>query len=588
MERTAIFHRPIDQFAYLINSDTLHIRLQTKKNDVSSVQLIFGDPYINVDGKWQYQTLHMSLAGNDQLFDYWHVYVKPPHKRIRYGFHLKSEQEEITYTEKGFFESVPLDCSYYFSFPYLHENGLFNPPAWVKQTIWYQIFPERFANGNPENDPNLALAWGSEEPKVDNFFGGDLEGVLEHLDYLEDLGITGIYFTPVFKAPSNHKYDTIDYFEIDPHFGTKDTLKQLIHACHKRNIRVMLDAVFNHSGYYFPPFQDVLMHGEHSRYKDWFHSNSFPLQGGERPNYETFGFVESMPKLNTTNPEVKQYLLDVATYWIKEFNIDGWRLDVANEVDHPFWREFRQTVKQIKPDLYILGEIWHDSISWLRGDQFDAVMNYPFTINALKLLASETMNAQQFVEEMTSVYHNYPTLVFQSTFNLIGSHDIPRVLTECRDDIAKSKLLHAILLTFPGSPCIYYGDEIGLTGGMDPGCRKCMIWEESEQNLNLRSEIKQLISLRKQEPLLANDGQFEFIQSLDNKALVAYRIFNEQQAIYIFINPTNQEQTFTLPCENERVIITNLLSDKKNHSDEYDTFRIAPYDYQIVKVEKLY
>lgn len=584
MERTAIFHRPIDQFAYLINSDTLHIRLQTKKNDVSSVQLIYGDPYINNNGEWQYHTSNMSLSGKDQLFDYWHVYVKPPHKRVRYGFKLNSEHEEIIYTEKGFFDWTPLDCSYYFSFPYLHENGLFRSPEWVKRTIWYQIFPERFANGNPKNDPELALPWGSEEPKVGNFFGGDFEGVLEHLDYLEDLGITGIYFTPVFKAYSNHKYDTIDYFDIDPHFGTKDTLKQLVNACHDRNIRVMLDAVFNHSGYYFPPFQDVLTHGEHSRYKDWFHPSSFPLQGGVRPNYETFGFVESMPKLNTANPEVKQYLLDVATYWIKEFDIDGWRLDVANEVDHPFWREFRQTVKKIKPDLYILGEIWHDSISWLRGDQFDAVMNYPFTINALKLLASQTTSAQQFMEEMTYVYHNYSTLVFQSTFNLIGSHDTPRVLTECRDNVAKARLLHAILLTFPGSPCIYYGDEIGLTGGMDPGCRKCMVWEESKQNLELRGEIQQLISLRKREPLLSNDGHFEFIQSLNNEYLVAYRLFNEQQSVYVFINPTDQEQTFTLPFESSNLIITNLLTNNIELSDNHVTYRISPYHYLIIKV----
>ena len=585
MEHAALFHRPIDQFAYLINSDTLHIRLQTKRDDVSSAQLIYGDPYINENGKWVYHTLDMTSAGKDGLFEYWHAYVKPPHKRIRYGFHLTSQHETTTYTEKGFFDSPPLDCSYYFSIPYLHENLLFRPPEWVKQTIWYQIFPERFANGNPENDPEHAVPWGSEEPKIDNFFGGDFEGVLKHLDYLEDLGITGIYFTPVFKAPSNHKYDTIDYFEIDPHFGTKDTLKQLIQACHERNIRVMLDAVFNHSGYYFRPFQDVLAHGEHSRYKDWFHPNSFPLQGGPRPNYETFGFVESMPKLNTKNPEVKQYLLDVATYWIKEFDIDGWRLDVANEVDHPFWREFRQTVKQMKPDVYILGEIWHDSISWLRGDQFDAVMNYPFTVNALKLVASQTINAKQFMEAITSVYHSYPTKVFQTTFNLLGSHDTPRVLTECNNHVAKSRLLHAILLTFPGSPCIYYGDEIGLTGGIDPGCRKCMVWDESQQNLELRNEIKQLISLRKQEPLLTNSGQFEFIQSLNNEQLVAYRICNEQQAIYVFINPTHQEQTFAPPYEHHNLKVTNVITDQEHAINDNKTYTIAPYDYQIIKIE---
>lgn len=581
MERSAIFHRPIDQFAYLVQSDTLHIRLQTKKQDVSFAQLIYGDPYMSENGSWLYQTLSMTKSGSDQLFDYWHVYVQPPHKRIRYGFQLNSENEQIIYTEKGIFDSIPLDCSYYFCFPYLHENGLFRPPEWVKRTIWYQIFPERFANGNLENDPKSTLSWGSAEPTTDNFFGGDFEGVLNHLDYLEDLGITGIYFTPVFKAHSNHKYDTIDYFEIDPHFGTKDTLKQLISACHERNIRVMLDAVFNHSGYYFPPFQDVLTHGEHSRYKDWFHPNSFPLQGGERPNYATFGFVETMPKLNTANPEVKRYLLDVATYWVKEFDIDGWRLDVANEVDHPFWRAFHHTVKQLKPDLYILGEIWHDSINWLRGDQFDAVMNYPFATNALKLVASQSMTAQQFIEEMTTIYHNYPTVVFQSIFNLIGSHDTPRVLTECGNNEAKSRLLHALLLTFPGSPCIYYGDEIGLTGGMDPDCRKCMVWKESEQNSELLHAIKTLILLRKQEPLLANDGQFEFIQTLNNEQLISYQMFNEKQSIYVIINPTDQNQTFTLP--NENVTITNLITNQVYDPDDNATYTIEPYDYLILR-----
>ncbi len=377
MEYSSIHHRPNDNYSYPINTETLHIRLRTKKQDISSVGLIFGDPYISDNGQWQYEELPMSLSGSDNRYDYWHIYVKPPYRRIRYGFKVTSEGESAFYTEKGFFKEAPRDPGCYFAIPYLHQNEVFKAPEWVKDTIWYQIFPERFANGNPDNDPEGVKPWGSEDPAVDNFFGGDFEGIIEHLDYLENLGINGIYFTPIFHAHSNHKYDTIDYRSIDPQFGTKETLKTLITECHKRNIRVMLDAVFNHSGYYFPPFQDLLEKGEKSKYKDWFHPHSFPLKGGERPNYETFGFFESMPKLNTKNPEVKEYLLEVSAYWIKEFDIDAWRLDVANEVDQPFWREFRTTVKKIKPDLYILGEIWHDSMPWLRGDQFDAVMNYP-------------------------------------------------------------------------------------------------------------------------------------------------------------------------------------------------------------------
>ncbi|MBT2645801.1 alpha-glycosidase [Bacillus sp. ISL-34] len=581
MEFSSIHHRPNDNYGYPINTETLHIRLRTKKQDISSVGLIFGDPYISDNGKWQYEELPMSLSGSDNRYDYWNIYVKPPYRRIRYGFKVSSEAESAFYTEKGFFKEPPRDPGCFFAIPYLHQNEVFGAPEWVKDTIWYQIFPERFANGNPDNDPEGVKPWGSEDPAVDNFFGGDFEGIIEHLDYLENLGINGIYFTPIFHAHSNHKYDTIDYRSIDPQFGTRETLKTLITECHKRNIRVMLDAVFNHSGYYFPPFQDLLEKGEKSKYKDWFHPHSFPLKGGERPNYETFGFFESMPKLNTANPEVKEYLLEVSAYWIKEFDIDAWRLDVANEVDQPFWREFRTTVKNIKPDLYILGEIWHDSMPWLRGDQFDAVMNYPFTNQVFRLVASQTINAREFTEEMTAIYHSYPTNVFDVTFNLLGSHDTPRIFTDCGEDLARAKLIHAILLTFNGSPCIYYGDEIGLTGGMDPGCRKCMVWEEEKQNTELLNEIKALIHLRKEERLLANDGKFKFLDTAGNENIVAYQKYNEKRSVVILINPTDIQQSFTLPFDLKGRTLTDL---RTKETTQVGKFELGGYQYKILSI----
>ncbi|WP_375088210.1 glycoside hydrolase family 13 protein [Peribacillus sp. RS7] len=579
MEFSSIHHRPNDNYGYPINTETLHIRLRTKKHDISSAGLIFGDPYISDNGQWQYEELPMSLSGSDNRYDYWHIYVKPTYRRIRYGFKVLSEDESAIYTEKGFFKEPPRDPGCYFAIPYLHQNEVFGAPEWVKDTIWYQIFPERFANGNPDNDPEGVKPWGSEDPAVDNFFGGDFEGIIEHLDYLEKLGINGIYFTPIFHAHSNHKYDTIDYRKIDPQFGTKETLKTLINECHKRNIRVMLDAVFNHSGYYFPPFQDLLEKGEDSKYKDWFHPHSFPLKGGERPNYETFGFFESMPKLNTANPEVKEYLLEVSAYWIKEFDIDAWRLDVANEVDQPFWREFRTTVKSIKPDLYILGEIWHDSMPWLRGDQFDAVMNYPFTNQVFRLVASQTINAREFTEEMTAIYHSYPTNVFDVTFNLLGSHDTPRIFTDCGEDLDRAKLIHAILLTFNGSPCIYYGDEIGLTGGMDPGCRKCMVWEEEKQNTELFNEIKALIHLRKEERLLANDGEFKFLNTNGNENIVAYQKYNGERSVVILINPTDVQQSFTLPIDLKGRTLTDLRTKETTQECQ---FELGGYQYKIL------
>ncbi|WP_340373040.1 glycoside hydrolase family 13 protein [Peribacillus sp. FSL E2-0218] len=579
MEFSSIHHRPTDNFAYTIDKETLHIRLRTKRQDISSVGLIFGDPYISDKGQWLYEEKAMSLSGRDAHYDYWDVYVLPPYRRIRYGFKIRSGDDMAIYTEKGFFKEVPRDPGSYFAIPYLHQNEIFGAPEWVKDTIWYQIFPERFANGNPDNDPEGAKPWGSEEPTVDNFFGGDFEGIIEHLDYLEGLGINGIYFTPIFEAHSNHKYDTIDYRKIDPQFGTEETLKTLIQECHKRGIRVMLDAVFNHSGYYFPPFQDLLEKGEESKYKDWFHPHDFPLHGGERPNYETFGFFESMPKLNTANPEVKEYLLEVSTYWIKEYDIDAWRLDVANEVDHPFWRDFRKAVKEIKPDLYILGEIWHDSMPWLRGDQFDAVMNYPFTNQVFRLVASQTINAREFIEEMTAIYQSYPTNVFDVTFNLLGSHDTPRIFTDCGEDLARAKLIHAILLTFNGSPCIYYGDEIGLTGGMDPGCRKCMVWEEEKQNSELLNEIKELIRLRKEERLLANEGMFKFLDTSGNEDIVAYLKYNQDRSVVVLVNPTEAFQSFPLPFDLRGRTVTNLRTKAAVKERQIE---LGNYEYKIL------
>ncbi|MEI4768157.1 glycoside hydrolase family 13 protein [Psychrobacillus sp. FJAT-51614] len=546
MEKSAVFHRPGDNFSYLIEDRTIQIRLKTKKSNIKSVKLIIGDPYIWEDGEWQFSELPMTLVSKDDLFDYWEVDVFVETRRLRYGFKLASVDEEAIFTEKGFFNTAPVDSDYYFCFPYLHKQEIFNAPDWVKDTVWYQIFPERFANGDPSINPKNVRQWNSEPPAINNFFGGDFTGITENLEHLTDIGVNGIYLTPVFKAFSNHKYDTIDYMEIDPQFGDSESLKKLISECHNRGIRVMLDAVFNHSGYYFPPFQDVIKNGENSPYKDWFHIHDFPVQGGQKPNYEAFAFVDSMPKLNTANPEVKKYLLDVGMYWIKEFDIDGWRLDVANEVDHEFWREFRTAVKEVKKDVYILGEIWHDSMPWLRGDQFDGVMNYPFKTNVLNLLAKNNITSIQFMENISKVYYSYPKNIFDYTFNLVGSHDTPRILTECNDDINRTKQVYTILLTFMGSPCIYYGDEIGMTGDLDPGCRKCMDWNTENHDSELKEHIRALISLRKKEKLLANDGSVRFLFPEVENGIFGYRKFNNNKSVIILLNPSITKQAFPL------------------------------------------
>ncbi|MED0685886.1 alpha-glycosidase [Anoxybacillus ayderensis] len=582
MLKEAIYHRPKDAFAYAYDERTLHIRLRTKKDDVDAVFLLFGDPYVWEDGAWQLDKQPMQKSGCDALFDYWFIAVQPPYRRLRYGFELHDEENVLVYTEKGFYDKAPTDdTAYYFCFPFLNRIDVFDAPSWVKDTVWYQIFPERFANGNPKLNPPYTLPWGSVDPTTTSFFGGDFEGIIERLDYLVELGINGIYFTPIFKAPSNHKYDTIDYFEIDPQFGDKQTFKRLVEACHEKGIRVMLDAVFNHSGYYFAPFQDVLKNEESSRYKDWFHIRHFPLQTEPIPNYDTFAFVPEMPKLNTENPEVKQYLLDVATYWIREFDIDGWRLDVANEVDHQFWREFRQAVKAIKPDVYILGEIWHDAMPWLRGDQFDAVMNYPFTNGALNYFAKGHVRASEFANTIIHVWHNYPQNVNEVAFNLLGSHDTPRILTQCDEQKEKVKLMFTFQLSFSGSPCIYYGDEIGLTGGQDPLCRKCMVWEKEKQDRDLFAHVQTLISLRKQYRAL-RFGEFHVLETNDETNHIAYVKTYDDETIVCVLNNGEAPLEWTVPFSLADKTVTNLWT---NEQMTEQTMTIEPYGFRMLLVQ---
>jgi cyclomaltodextrinase / maltogenic alpha-amylase / neopullulanase len=568
--KEAIYHRPKDNYAYACTNGDLHIRLRTKRNDIEQVSLIYGDPYHWENGRWINSEQRMVKTGADQLYDYWFTSIKPPFRRLKYAFSLSDSQEIIFYTEKGFMNQAPTDTYYCFAFPFVNSIDIFRAPEWVKDTVWYQIFPERFGNGNTSNDPEGTLAWGSEEPTPTNFFGGDIQGVIQHLDYLKELGISGIYFTPIFKAFSNHKYDTIDYMEIDPAFGDNETFKRLIKSCHEKGIKVMLDAVFNHSGFYFPQFQDVLEKGADSRYKDWFHTKEFPLVTEPVPNYDTFAFTPFMPKLNTENPEVKDYLLEVGRYWVREFDIDGWRLDVANEVDHAFWREFRIEVKKIKPDLYILGEIWHDSMPWLRGDQFDAVMNYPFTTNILHLFAKKSITAKEFVENMNTVLHMYPKNVNDVAFNLVGSHDTPRILTECHDDLDKVKLIYTILLTFIGTPCIYYGDEIAMTGEQDPGCRKCMEWDESKQNRELFAHIQKLIRLRREIPLLANEGELTFIPSDYHETCIAYTRSNGSKTLLVIINTEERQVKYPLPFNLQGQKIHNVWTNEEFAAESND------------------
>ncbi|MDB5349413.1 MAG: glycosidase [Planctomycetota bacterium] len=393
-------------------------------------------------------------------------------------------------------------------------------PEWVRDAIFYQIFPDRFARSLSVPKPSGIDAWGA-VPTPHGYQGGDLVGVAEKLDYLGDLGVTAVYFTPVFQSASNHRYHTHDYLRVDPMLGGDKALRLLLDAAHARGMKVVLDGVFNHASRGFFPFHDILENGKNSAYLDWFTVKDFPLYAYDpdrTPNYGAWWGLPALPKFNVQTPAVRDYLFGVARHWI-DFGIDGWRLDVANEIDDDgFWREFRGRVREGNPEAYIVGEVWHESRRWLQGDMWDAVMNYRFThacisffigrgvdeseLKRTSLFPAGEPSAGAFAKEIESLLGLYHPNVSFAMLNLLDSHDMARFLTLAKGDRSALRLATTFQMTYPGAPSVYYGDEIGLSGGHDPFNRAAFPWDTAAWDMELLHEFQRLIALRKAFPAL--------------------------------------------------------------------------------------
>ncbi len=624
MFKEAIYHQPYGNYAYPIAEDTLFIQLRAKKGDLEQASIVYDGRYRVWETNPPRYSVEMTKYAADNLFDYFRAEIKYPDKRFRYYFTLDDGKNQLYYGG-NFTDDIPesTDC---FEYSYICERDYFTTPDWVKNSVFYQIFPDSFNNANPELSPETTSPWGS-EPDRSTVYGGDLQGIIDKLDYLDELGIDAIYLTPIFAAGTTHKYDTIDYLSIDPQFGDLEDCKKLVNEAHKREIKVIFDAVFNHCSRQFFAFQDVVEKGAESEYKDWFYIDSFPIkenpgidypvleklarelkqaenlsydllkqeilpkfkldsaQGEEyllelgkevidqgsnfkisleslrklsrqnqkleemiTPNYETFVTTNwNMPKLRTANPEVRSYLLKVARYWIEEVGIDGWRLDVANEIDHQFWREFRKTVKAADPEAYIVGEVWDDGTPWLDGDQFDGVMNYVFTNAVWDFFCRREINVEKFAAELAKVRTQYKQPAQMASLNLIDSHDTDRVLTVADNDKTRQKLAVAFQMTYLGPPMIYYGDEVGLTGEEFKSCRRSMVWEKEQQDTDLLAWYKRLIAICQNNSALRT-GDFELVTKDAVKNIYAFkRIEEDNQLLVIFNNsPQNAELEFDL------------------------------------------
>jgi glycosidase len=419
-------------------------------------------------------------------------------------------------------------------------------PYWVQDAIFYHIFPDRFANGDTANDPPNVQKWGS-PPTVWGFQGGDLRGILRHLDYLIDLGVNALYLNPIFLASSNHRYNASDYFQIDPRLGTVADFHALVEAVHKNEMRIILDGVFNHCGRGFFAFTDVLENGDRSAYENWFHIKQYPLDAytsGDAQNYIGWWNHKSLPKFNTDNPKVREYIFSVARVWIEQ-GADGWRLDVPNEIDDDgFWKEFRKVVKSANRDAYLTGEIWDVNPRWANDTHFDGLMNYPVK-DALAAWLQGRENAIQFGERIEALFKAYARENLYAMYVPLDSHDTERFKTLMGGDTNKLKLAFLFQMAFPGAPAIYYGDEIGMEGGRDPDSRRAFPWQQSKWDQDLLQWVKMLISLRKRTPSLRRG---EYIRlSAEEKTYAFGRTLGEQNVL-VALNASGQERRMEINC----------------------------------------
>jgi cyclomaltodextrinase len=435
-------------------------------------------------------------------------------------------------------------------------------PDWVKDAVFYQIFPDRFATSSRIEKPHNLEPWDA-PPTTQGFKGGDLLGVVEHLDYLTDLGVDALYFCPIFQSTANHRYHTHDYYQVDPILGGNAAFKVLLDEAHRRGMRIVLDGVFNHASRGFYQFNHLLENGPTSPYLDWFPAPTFPLHAYDSgpAGYAAWWGLKALPKFNHANPQVRAFLFGVAEYWIEQ-GIDGWRLDVPGEIDDDtFWREFRCRVKAKNPDAYIVGEIWHRADRWLVGDQFDAVMNYQFTRACVGFFvdldetrralthghsygAIDKYDAHQFAQRLEEILAWYPSAIAYAQMNLLGSHDTARFLTIARGDTSALKLSYLTMMTYPGAPMIYYGDEVGMEGGRDPDCRRAMLWDPSRWNHDLLATVKRYIALRKKYAALWRSGAYAHLYAQGMVYVFARQL--DRQTVIVGLNAGTSEAQLDL------------------------------------------
>lgn len=480
----------MSEYAFALDDTHYIFRLRTGKGEAESVRFYYADRAV-MTPKLQFAPLPMEKFRTDRYFDWYEIRLETRFERIAYYFELQNGVETLFYYGDCYEMAGTPTRADYFQLPFNHRADRFAAPAWTRDAVVYNIFPDSFAAGKrlaPNGAPPCR--------------GGTVRGVTENLDYIASLGFNCIYLNPIFAARSYHRYDTLDYYRIDPHMGAEDDLRDLVRRAHALGIRVILDGVFNHVSSDHPFFRDVLEKGRASRYYSCFYAlpetPRLPA-AGELPGYTCFSYVADMPKTNTADPFLRQYFCDVGAYWVRKFDVDGWRLDVANELDDGFLRAFRASVKAAKSDALIVGEVWENAAHYLGGDMLDSAMNYDFRRYCRRFFAEQTVDAETFDTNVSTLLLRYNENALFAQLNLLDSHDVSRFLSLCGGKTERMELAVLLQMTFPGVPCVFYGDEKGLCGESEPEYRRPMAWDASSP---LEEVYRRMIALRKTHPAL--------------------------------------------------------------------------------------
>ena len=577
IDRKGILHIPNSNFAYAPDEQHLCVRIRASKGNLTACTLYYADRVCQ-STPIAFSTLPMAEVATDQEFAYYEICFATPYSRVCYFFKLETEDEWSFYYAGIYTKSMAdvtidgllLDSrSEYYQYPAILRTELAQVPQWLQSACVYNIFPDSFADGI------TSLSGKAKEKTLEggvvlhSKLGGTLQGITENLNYIRNLGCNCIYLNPIFTAASYHKYDTIDYYHVDPCFGTNEDLRVLVEEAHKRNMRVILDGVFNHCGNRFFAFRDVVEKGKESEYYDWFYDIALPVQVEKGlPKYACFAYVPEMPKLNTANPKVQEYFADVCRYWVGTYQIDGWRLDVANEVSKDFWRTFKRAAREINPECVLIGEVWENAQDWLKYDLFDSTMDYDFRRHCRDFFALHTIDAAEFDARITDLRMRYPEPYWRAQLNLLDSHDVARFLSLCKGSLDRFMQAIVFQMLFPGVPSVFYGDELGIRGLQEPEYRSPMPWKTG--NRDLLEFYCQAIALHNMAE--GTSGRYRSAQAEPGTMLYAFTLEYPDSIITACFNCGNIAARTPVP-EAAEILLQNRYSEHSLNSDGFLVYR---------------